>query len=409
VSCSLKDMGDVIFVGTLVSDDETFHFQVEEAFKGVKRSTIDVFPRPVVEGGTGFNGSGKRYLVFGQRMTMPDRSVVTYVGGCPYQMVELYRAGALLGQLRRQANGRRVQAVFGRLTEETDDPSLPDGPPVPNVTVRLTSAHHTYTGRTQADGSYAIDGVAEGTYEMEADLPPGLEIGKINYFDAEPLEIEKRSCQVVDAVVLPSGRVGGRVIGPDGRLRDETRVDLYPAAFVDLRYPGMSVPDGWVKAGKFTFQHLPPGDYVLVFGKDGIDPANPFPRTFYPDAADLEHAGIIHLSPGQRILDADIHLPAALPVHTVTITLAWNGNRPADNRDPTFNTQTDGSVSRTHAGSDGTYAIDVLPGHTYRFTAEVSCYAGSGSLKSDTVSVDAGTGPASAITLTFPNRACRHD
>jgi hypothetical protein len=414
VPCSLTDLRDVVFVGTLVSDtDEKYHFRVEEPFKGVRTPTLDVINIGSVEGDTGFNGTGKRYLVFATQVTMEDRTVISYVGGCGYQMVELSSAGALVDQLRRRAHGRRVASVFGRLTQqERDDLSLPAGPAVPNATVRLKSAQHTYTGRTRADGSYAIDGVAPGTYDLDADLPPGFEVGKIDDEDAAPLEIEGRSCMVADAVALPAGRISGRLIGPDGKPRDDTRADLFRADFVDPAGRIGGYRYGWVIGGKpFTFPHLQGGDYVLVFGADErVDPDNAFPRTFYRDSPDLERATIIHLAAGQRVLDADIHLPAPLPSRTVTIALAWNGHAPADYFDPMFSAGTDGEGPRAHANGDGTYSIRVLPGHAYAVSVQVVCRQGSGTLSSDVVPIDGGDASRSAITLTFPAAdACRRE
>ena len=149
-------------------------------------------------------------------------------------------------------------------------------------------------------------------------------------FQREPNENALVSSYTVpaDAEALPGGLISGRLIGPDGRPRDDTRTDLYTANFVKVGgYFYGRVTNG----GTFTFPHLWPGDYVVVFGaENGIDPDHAFPRTFYRDSPDLEHATVIHLAAGQHILDADIRLPPSIPTRQITVTIDWNGQAPAN-------------------------------------------------------------------------------
>jgi hypothetical protein len=414
-SCSLKDLGDVIFVGTLVSEKNgAYHFNVEEPFKGVKAATMDVV-RSSGEGGTGFNGTGKRYLVFA-RSLIGDRTY--YVGGCGNQMVEPSHAGPWLEQLRRMAHGRRAASLFGRLTRhENPFESLSEEPPVPDVTVRLKSPHRTYSGRTKADGSYAIEDVAAGTYDLEADLPDGFEIGRINYYDAEPLEIEKHACQETNVEAMPGGLISGRVIGPDGKPREDVRVDLYRPDFLYIEYL-----IGWVKEGaRYTFPHLLPGDYTMVFGAlKGIDPDNPFPRTFYRDSPDFEHSTVIHLAAGQRVLDADIHLPQPFPMRQITVTIDWNGQPRADfwGNNITVSEAPSGGTASPPASADGSlvpfprrsgpdrFRLNLLLDRSYAIRADVSCKNLHRPAEGESVRVDGADASVTEVTVRVAPHAC---
>jgi hypothetical protein len=66
----------IIFVGTLESyDGGTFHFRVEERFRGIRTRTVDVL-NTVYEGASGYAGTGEHYLVFADRFKLPERRSV---------------------------------------------------------------------------------------------------------------------------------------------------------------------------------------------------------------------------------------------------------------------------------------------------------------------------------------------
>ena len=70
----------------------------------------------------------------------------------------------------------------------------------------------------------------------------------------------------------------------------------------------------------FEFDHLTEGDYIMVFNAaDFAEPETPFHRTYFPQAAKLQGAQVIHVLAGQEITNADIHLGSPAAVREITV------------------------------------------------------------------------------------------
>lgn len=413
-TCSLRQYAPVVFLGTLVSQtDGVYHFRVDEAFNGVKGKTIDVDDVPMVEGSSGFAGVDRQYLVFAKTIKLDD-GVHAYVGGCGRNLVELTHARILLEQLRREKNGQRIATVYGRLIRTMyqsigiwDEDYIR---PLPGVVVRFQSRDGTFTTTTKADGTYAFDRLPNGTYRISADLPRALELRQtILKEPLEPVEVESRSCYEIDVTAVPTTRISGHVVGPDGQARASTSVSLFRAEQYKDGGRGAHAYQGDGKP--FEFSRLPPGDYVLLFGnspsQDSIDPDNPFPQTFYRSAPDIRSAEVIHLADGQQILNADIRLPAAFPSRALTVVLQWNGRQPADYYKPRVIVETTGRSPYPREIADNTYKVNLLLDKTYRVRIRALCRVGrTGEAETETVSVAGRDASVSRVTLAFRPGSC---
>jgi hypothetical protein len=157
---------------------------------------------------------------------------------------------------------------------------------------------------------------------------------------------------------------------------------------------------------------IPPGDYVLAFG-DGtphpLNPDDPFPDTFYPSAPDFASATVVHLAPGQQILNADIHLPQGRQTRTLEVVLKWNGMRVADTWGAYVTATATGSLEPyARKMADGTYTVNLLPDATYRIRATASCkQPGVTAATTDTIVVDGSDESMARVTLTFAQGACQ--
>ena len=395
----------------MVAHTETgYHFRVDEKFRGVKRDYIDV-ETLVVEGSTGFSGLNKQYLVFANTQKLNDGNHL-FVSGCGRNLIELTYARALLDQLRREKGGKRIASVYGMLVRTmAPDIGIWDENytrPLPGIVVRFQSLDRTFETTTNAYGAYAFDQLPTGSYRISADLPRNLEVAQRILDDPlPPVQVKSGSCYEQEIDVLPTGRISGQVIGPDSTPRVSTSVSLFRAEqYTDVAsgafgYQGGSKP--------FEFLRLPPGDYVLVFGsvRNRIDPDNPFPRTFYPSAPDIPAAHVIHLSDGQQILNADIHLPAALPTRKLFVHLLWNGRRPADYYTPNVIVETEGQRPHPEETAENTYSLNLLLDATYRVHVRAFCRSGPiGLAETDGVTVQGGDTSVSDLTLAFRPGAC---
>jgi hypothetical protein len=72
-----------------------------------------------------------------------------------------------------------------------------------------------------------------------------------------------------------------------------------------------------------------------------MDPQNRFPLTFYPASATLDGSQPIHLSEGQKVLNADIHVGSPMPPHPLKIRWDWAGEAHIDYLPPAVNVKPD--------------------------------------------------------------------
>jgi len=312
-----------IFIGTVVGTEQgglMTKFHVTEAFKGVKGDYVDVGPD------LGFQihfASGEQYLVFAGGCGWVDAEKSCLATGICSGTHLLEYARATVEQLRAERSGRALAPVYGSLMRTLERfAAIWDKDyerPLPHILVRIKSDQKSFETRTDDYGSYFFHHVPPGKYEVSAELPPNLELGEtIGKGAPPPFELERGSCARINLYALPTGRISGKIIGPDGKPLKSAGVELYRASRYNEREPGLFGFQGKATPTEdwkpFEFYHLPAGDYVLVFNRQNREePYAPFPRTFFPDAPDRESAVVIHLAEGQQISNADIHVPAASP------------------------------------------------------------------------------------------------
>jgi len=121
---------------------------------------------------------------------------------------------------------------------------------------------------------------------------------------------------------LPTGRIRGQLLG-DGRPRWGAAVELFAAD----RYKESE--RGWweyvdEKKKYFEFNHIAPGDYILVFNnRNQLDTDVPYPRTFFRNAPDATRAEHISVGPGAELLHEDIELRGSSPTRRIRKQSNW--------------------------------------------------------------------------------------
>jgi hypothetical protein len=352
--CQLQKDAGTVFVGKVISienpppesgtnADESglarYHFSVDEAFKGVNATEIDVY-----SGRGGGDCSyhfkeGEIYIVYSS--VNKDQSL--QVSSCS-DTRPAKDAAALLQQLRNARDGLPVASLFGtvrRVQSKSPGAVVPgyDGP-VPNIVVRLMSANgRAFVAQTDEMGRYAFHNLAPGMYGFTADILPYTELPLVaGHFGVsgphynEPIkipggypelvELESEACQEHNLHDHFSGKIRVRVVRPDGKPADGHLLlfvaDQYSAA-------GGRATEA---EGISEFQNLAPGEYIVVFNNDDTIRDDLFHRTFYPDSRDLSHAVRISLREGQ-VADVTLQLRDPIILRPLIIKLAWQGEPPA--------------------------------------------------------------------------------
>jgi hypothetical protein len=416
--CSLLKYYKAVFVGTVTEVKEEAvrcRFRVTEAFEGVKGDYVDLDEFP---SGTIHFKLGEQYLVFAVPCVW-ERAGSRCLTSMPCSGTRpLEYAVAILEQLRAEKSGRRVAAVYGTLerTLEENEGIWEEGyrRPLPNILVRLQSDKKSFETRTDEYGAYAFDRLPPGKYQVSADLLPNLALGEqIGNLPVPPFELPLRSCFENNLYALPTGRITGRVIGPDGKPLRLAFVDLCRASRYKEGKPGLHSLQGkgrpLAEWKPFEFYHLPADDYVLLFNSaNKEEPDAPFQRTFYPNASDLESSQLIHLAEGQQILNADIHVSNPLPTRHITLRLAWDGRTPQHFYPPQVIVKASkGMEPYPFKNGQDTYTLNLLLSARYTIHAEAFCRMGTtGKAETSAVTIDSGDLSVSEVTLTFDKGEC---
>jgi hypothetical protein len=303
-----------------------YHFRINERFAGPDTQEIDVFSGGD-DGDCAFRfKKGEQYIVFTNKAE-DGRLFVTICSGTRPSS----EGRALLPQLRAMRNGQRVASVFGVLRRSdppllapTDDPD----DPLPRIKLKLRSKDDRFATSTGPDGVYTFFDVHAGEYIYTADLPARFEFSqKTLHGGLPPFRIPNGACYEYNVNALPTGKIRGSVVGPDNKPLAIASVELYRADRYQDTEPGLWGFQG--SKGIFEFDHIGPGEYILVFNRlNRMDPNSPFPRSFYPGTPDRSEARLIKLKDGQQLLKADLRVRDGYPTRPLRVELKWPAGRP---------------------------------------------------------------------------------
>lgn len=378
--CPGLQKDDVVFLGTvtkienLAADPSApdapavthYRFHVDEKFAGADTPEMDVFSGGE-DGDCAYHfADGAQYVVFPTRAE-DGRLFVTI---CSSTRPAL-EARALLPQLRAMRDGTHVASVFGVL-RRTDPPLLaplddPDDP-LPRIKLKLRSKDDRFATSTGPDGVYSFYDVHAGEYRYTADLPARFEFSQKTLKGAlPPFRIPNGACYEYNVDALPTGKIHGSVLGPNGKPLPVASVELYRAGRYDDSQPGL-----WGfqnTSGSFEFDHIGPGEYILVFNRlNRKDPNSPFPRSFYPGVPDAASTEPIKVKEGQQLQHVNIKLTEGYPTRSLRVVMKWEGKREPGEVTITAKADT-GENPAAHRISDGVYDFTLLESANYTISA----------------------------------------
>jgi hypothetical protein len=393
-----------------------YHFKINEKFAGPNTAEIDVFSGGD-DGDCGYHfHKGDQYIVFTQQET-EGRLFATICGGTRPSA----DGRALIPQLRAMRNHQQIASVFGVL-RRSDPPLLapaddPDDP-LPHIKLKLRSKYDRFATSTGPDGVYSFYDVHSGEYHFSASLPARMELSERTLPGAlPPFKIPNGACYEYNVDALPLGKIRGAVLGPDGKPLKVASVELYRAEKYKDTEPGLWGFQG--TKGEFEFDHVGPGDYILIFNRtDRKDPNSPFPRAFYPGVANQSETSVITLKDGEQLLKANIQLNDGYPTRKIRVQLKWKDGRPPGEVTIMAKAEQGENPAAQRIG-EATYDFTLLQSSHYTISAwedldpqHLSQRRGKETctiparIDADSASVDGADTEINEVTLTFPSLAC---
>ncbi len=393
-----------------------YHFKIDEKFAGPDAAEIDVFSGGD-DGDCGYHfRKGDRYIVFTQQET-EGRLFATICNGTR----PAADGRALLPQLRAMRNHQQVASVFGVL-RRSDPPLLapandPDDP-LPYIKLKLRSKDDRFATSTGPDGVYSFYDVHAGEYHFLASLPARMELSEKTLPGAlPPIKIPNGACYEYNVDALPLGKIRGSILGPDEKPLKVASVELYRADRFKDTEPGLWSFQG--PKGAFEFDHIGPGEYILVFNRTNrMDPNSPFPRTFYPGVAEQNETSVIALKDGEQLLTANIQVNGGYPTRNIRVQLKWKDGRPPG--EVTIMAKADhGENPAAQRIGDGIYDFTLLQSAHYTISAwedldpqRLSQRRGKETctiparIDAEPAAIDGADTETKDVILTFPSPAC---
>lgn len=393
-----------------------YRFKIDEKFAGPDAAEIDIFSGGD-DGDCGYRfRKGDRYIVFTQQ-EIEGRLFATICNGTR----PAADGRALLPQLRAMRKHQRVASVFGVL-RRSDPPLLapaddPDDP-LPHIKLKLRSKDDRFATSTGPDGVYSFYDVHAGEYHFSASLPARMELTEKTLPGAlPPIKIPNGACFEYNVDALPLGKIRGSVLGPDEKPLNLASVELYRADRFKDTEPGLWGFQG--SKGEFEFDHVGPGEYILVFNRTNRkDPNSPFPRTFYPGVSEQNETAVITLKDGEQLLRANIQVNNGYPTHKIRAQLKWKDGRPPG--EVTIMAKaSEGENPAAQRIGEGVYDFTLLQSAHYTISAwedldpqrlsrrrgEETCSIPA-RIDAEPATVDGADTETTEITLTFPSAAC---
>ncbi len=294
-----------------------------------------------------------------------------------------------LDSLARPAAGGYVYGVV----QQSDSPLTGTANPAArNVTVVLEGGGTRRETRTDGTGRFRFVGVPDGRYEVYLVLPDALAPFRQTPADPHNPRTEMpirttvslsgpRDCAAATFSVQSSGRLSGYAVSGDGkpvpgvvvqgvlvdhlRENDERRAKNQFAYLVSAK----SITDD---QGYFEFLNLQPGRYVVgVNLEHQADSNQPYARSFYAGADDVDEATVFELKPGERFHLGAYTLPSRLaPIEIRGVVVLEDGQPLVDG----FVSVTNNLRARLQgARTDkrGAFSLSMYPGYTYVLAVSV--------------------------------------
>jgi Carboxypeptidase regulatory-like domain len=213
--------------------------------------------------------------------------------------------------------GVTIQGEVKRARQNVATGNPSEWRPLANIGLTIEREGERRDILTDAEGRFRLAGLSPGKFKVTLLLPDEL----YTYKPEQEITVSDRGCATVDYHVVDNGRLSGRLLDPEGQPAVKVELQLMEADHTDPMKDQAKYAQTDAE-GRFTFDSLPPGRYVLAanlkrFPKQN-DPGNVYPRTFYPGVLDMSKTEFIDIGAGEAVRGRDWQLPVRQVPSTLT-------------------------------------------------------------------------------------------
>jgi hypothetical protein len=213
-----------------------------------------------------------------------------------------------LSLLRQMQAGKVVSRTFGRayrlqLQVKGAYMRHDDLGPMAGVTIVAHGAGVPSEVKTDAAGRFVFEGLTPGRYELEPRWPPGM---RSMFGRREAVTVGPCGAADIGFPAITDAPLSGTLNGPDGAPAGAqvqvTVVSLDPAGSFATDAARRSTIAFTDKAGRWVFDGLPPGRYLLgvnLFGPPSI--TSPYLGTYHPTGKEPDKAVPVDVAEGRQV------------------------------------------------------------------------------------------------------------
>jgi hypothetical protein len=290
-------------------------FHVDETFRGATHEEVTV-STSAQSSACGFAFvQGAEYVVFTDEDKASGEMSTTKCSRTHTYRADQDEDVAWMHALRNAPAGA---TIFGTLR-------MPAGAPLSQTHVELLGAQTRHLV-VDEKGAYSAAGLPPGDYEVSASVPPGFATD-----DARSVAVVDKGCAEVDWRVSYSGVINGRLTDAAGTPIPDMVMQLeqrYPDSATGYSMLNITETDA---QGRYSFARLAPGDYIVAANSLGPSSKRPYPRMFFPHAANEQTADPVHLGASATKDHIDIVLPKAWKPVVVHAKVVLQDGTPAAN------------------------------------------------------------------------------
>jgi hypothetical protein len=339
-ACEKISTAEIVFVGTVraiepdaqfpaASKSRVYRLQVDTPYKGLPQNVAEVVVNPdnFTSCQTEYK-RGVRYLIFATRLAGTSEVLS---GGCHGSRIA-DDAGEDLRFLEAYRSNQATNSVYGRVLQWVTDfgrPRREEDASVAGADVVLSNGVRTFTKRTTETGDFRFEGIPAGAYNLSAHLAPYIS-------NPTPLPIEVPAAGCVERFPKLEARasLSGILTTQDGHPAAKERVELLRRNQKGSWYATYQFWTQTDAQGRFKFEDLPDGDYLLGYGIWNGKPSvySPYATRYFPGVPERAHASMVHLMPMQALNDLKFSLARPHTPRSIRVEVVWpNGTAPKQN------------------------------------------------------------------------------